>query len=481
MANVPTTPASPAASGSPANVPVSAATPVWHGQPPPQRRQEATSAKKYRAIRLGLFAYFWLLILEGALRKWFLPGLATPLLILRDPLALGLLLMAVRRGVFPRSGFVTSLLLLGTVSFVTAVLLGHGNPIVAAYGARTLLVHLPLMFLMGRVMGQRDVVRIGKWTLLIAVPMAVLIVLQFYSPQSAWVNRGVGGDEAGSGFSGALGYFRPSGTFSFTNGTTLFFSLCGAYLGYFWIKSKQIDSRLLVAATAAFLVAIPFSISRALLFQAVLCAGFALVLASMRAEYSRRLPLLAAAIAVAFAALAMTPFFEKGVEVMTARFTSASKSEGGLAGTLGERFLGGMAAAVTEKTDDSGVFGVGIGLGTNVGAKLTTGGKAFLVAEDEWQRTVGELGPILGLGVIALRVLLAFGLLSKAYRKATMGDPLPWMLMSFGFLQLLNGGTAQPTALGFVTVTGGLVLASLNASGTIDQGRKRAVSMVGAT
>lgn len=458
-----------------------APSPGWQTLPPSMRQQEAATAKKYRAIRIGLFAYFWLLVFEGALRKWFLPGLATPLLILRDPLALGLLLMAARRGVFPVSNYVTSLLLLGTVSLVTAVLLGHGSLIVAAYGARTLLVHLPLMFLIGRVMGPRDVVRIGKWTLLVSVPMVLLIVLQFYSPQSAWVNRGVGGDETGAGFGGALGYFRPPGTFSFTNGNSLFFGLCAAYIGFFWIKAKQIDVRLLIAATLSLLIALPFSISRTLLFETALSLSFAVFLTTLRAEYSRRLPLLAAAIAIAITALAATPFFEKGVEVMTARFTSASRSEGGLAGTLGERFLGGMAAAVTEKADDSGVFGVGIGMGTNVGAQLTAGKRTFLVAEDEWQRTVGELGPILGLGVIVLRVLLSFDLLNKSYRKATVGDPLPWMLMSFGFLQVLNGGTAQPTALGFVVVTGGLVLASLNQQGIVGQGRKRSVSMVGAT
>jgi hypothetical protein len=55
------------------------------------------------------------------------------------------------------------------------------------------------------------------------------------------------------------------------------------------------------------------------------------------------------------------------------------------------------------------------------------------------------------------------------------------MLMSFGFLQMLNGGTAQPTALGFVTVTGGLVLASLNPSEIVEQRRKRAVLTAGAT
>src|SRR5258708_39486843 len=32
-----------------------------------------------------IFLYFWLLIFEGSLRKWVLPGLAAPLLVIRDP------------------------------------------------------------------------------------------------------------------------------------------------------------------------------------------------------------------------------------------------------------------------------------------------------------------------------------------------------------------------------------------------------------
>ena len=81
------------------------------------------------------------------------------------------------------------------------------------------------MFAIGAIFTVDDVIKVGKVTLWISIPMAVLIGLQFYSPQSAWVNRGVGGDESGAGFTGALGYFRPPGTFSFTNGNAFFFAL----------------------------------------------------------------------------------------------------------------------------------------------------------------------------------------------------------------------------------------------------------------
>ena len=41
-----------------------------------------------RKVQLLLWTYFWLLIFEGALRKWVLPGLSNPLLIVRDPVAI---------------------------------------------------------------------------------------------------------------------------------------------------------------------------------------------------------------------------------------------------------------------------------------------------------------------------------------------------------------------------------------------------------
>lgn len=41
-----------------------------------------------KSLRKLLWLYFWLLIFEGALRKWILPGLSSPLLLVRDPVAL---------------------------------------------------------------------------------------------------------------------------------------------------------------------------------------------------------------------------------------------------------------------------------------------------------------------------------------------------------------------------------------------------------
>jgi hypothetical protein len=46
------------------------------------------------------------------------------------------------------------------------------------------------------------------------------------------------------------------------------------------------------------------------------------------------------------------------------------------------------------------------------------------------------------------------------------GDLLPWILASFGLMNLAQGGWAQPTALGFGILIAGLMLSSFRQRAT---------------
>lgn len=408
----------------------------------------------------GVWIYFLLVIFEGALRKWFLPALATPLLVIRDPIAIWLVIYASTKKLMVVNGYIAMLLFIGILGTITAVLVGHGSIFVALYGARIFLIHLPAMFAIGVILNRQDVEKIGHFTLWLTPPMTLLIALQFNSPQSAWVNRGVGGDLAGAGFGGALGYFRPPGTFSFTNGTTLFFSMAACFIFYYWLNSKSVNKLLLIASTMALLVAIPLSISRGLFFQVLVSVGFMLVTVARKPKFIGRLLFSIIGIFILFYFLNTTGIFQTSTEVFLARFNDANETEGGLNGVLVDRFLGGMYNALIE-SPDLPFLGYGIGIGSNVGSQLLTGGRIFLLTEQEWGRIIGELGPILGLLVIFLRVKLTINFAFSCYKKLLKGDLLPWMILSFGSLIILQGQWAQPTALGFCTLTGGLLLASL--------------------
>lgn len=429
------------------------------------QKQETTvdvlpSVHSDEVLKRGIWIYFVLLIFEGALRKWFLPGLSTPLLIVRDPLALWLIYVSWSRGLLPANLYLSGFITIGIISYFSAVFLGHGNLLVALFGARIFLIHLPLVFVIGRALEREDVEKIGRLVLYIAIPMTILIGLQFYSPQSAWVNRGVGGDLEGAGFGGALGFFRPPGSFSFTNGNTLFYSLVSAYVFYFWVNPAQVSRLLLLCATAALIAAIPLSISRGLLFQVGVSLVFTLIAVLRKSEYLGRITKAIILGVIALVLLSNTIIFQKAVEAFSTRFESASETEGGLEGTLLDRFLGGLINALTESTEQP-FWGYGLGMGTNVGSSLLTGSRGFLIAEGEWARLTGELGPLMGVAVIFLRLGVVAKIALASFKRMLAGDTLPWLLLSFGGLVVAQGPWAQPTALGFSTLIGGLMIASM--------------------
>ncbi|OJW75088.1 MAG: hypothetical protein BGO59_19080 [Spirosoma sp. 48-14] len=424
------------------------------------RRALQATDRKTRLLKQGIWLYFFLLIFEGALRKWFLPGLATPLLIIRDPLALWLIVIAWTHHRISYNAHLLSMTFIGVLSIFTAVTLGHGNFFVALFGARILLIQFPFIFVIGQIFTRDDVIKVGTTTLWITIPMTILVILQFYSPQSAWVNRSIGGDTTGAGFSGALGYFRPPATFSFTNGTTLFYSFVACFVFYFWLNPDKVNRLALIGATLGLLAAVPLSISRALFLQVGVTILFTIIAAARKPKFIVRMIIAGIGLLLAMALLNKASFFQTATEAFTARFDSANEQAGGFQSAIVDRFLGGLLTAI-ESSSDVPFFGYGLGMGTNVGAQLLTGNRLFLISEEEWGRLVGELGVLFGLLVIFVRLSLSSRISLASYKQLQMGNLLPWMLLSFGLLSLLQGGWAQPTSLGFSVFIGGLMIASI--------------------
>lgn len=419
-------------------------------------------------LKKGIWLYFILLIIEGALRRWFLPGLAAPLLIVRDPLAVYLLFTAYRFNFFPNSKLVSLMFWIGIICFITALFFGHGNVYVAIYGVRILWVQFPMLFLIGCIFDRYDVIRMGKIILYISIPMVILITMQFYSPQSAWVNKGVGDSLQGAGFSGANGYFRPPGTFSFISGVSSFFGLVACFVFYFWLYPKYVNKLLLIMSSGSLLIAIPTSISRSLFFGAVISLFFFLIAKSSKPGFFKNMIQLFLGFLILIMVVLSTDKFDTQIDTFTTRFTNASTSEGGLEGTLIDRFLGGMVGAFFNIDDSHAILGQGIGMGTNVGAQLLSGEVSYLISEGEWGRVIGECGILFGFLIVLVRINMTVSISIQSFKMLKKGDALPWMLLSFGFVTLLNSQWSQPTNLGFYVLIGGLILASLKNTLKID-------------
>ena len=116
----------------------------------------------YKSIKIAIWIYFLLWIFEGGLRKWILPGLATPLLVVRDPIAIYIIL----RAFYLNVKFANPYIVLGTVftllSLAITLTFGHANLFVSLYGARIMLLHFPLIFIIGKIFTKEDVLQMGR-------------------------------------------------------------------------------------------------------------------------------------------------------------------------------------------------------------------------------------------------------------------------------------------------------------------------------
>src|SRR5438045_3209696 len=83
-----------------------------------------------RAIRGLIWIYFFLLMFEGVLRKWLLPSLSDPLMLIRDPFLLAIYVLAIASGAFPLNGYITILSLLGSLAVFLGMAIGTHDLIV---------------------------------------------------------------------------------------------------------------------------------------------------------------------------------------------------------------------------------------------------------------------------------------------------------------------------------------------------------------
>jgi hypothetical protein len=416
-------------------------------------------------IQLLLWSYFWLLIFEGALRKWVFPSLSNPLLVIRDPIAilaifLGLPFLLRSRWAL----WVWAFWLIGIISVFTALAFGHGDVLTALFGARVFWFHLPLIFLFVAVFDCKDAMRFLKASAIIAMPMTILAGLQFSLPQDHFVNFAPGG-EGGVGLAGALGKFRPPGTFSFINGLVEFYALASAgVLAIFFIeKNKTKWSYFYFLSIVAIL---PISISRTLLYKYTinLFAAFVALLPTKRGLKLAIPFLILLVISIFIASLFNT--VQEAQDAFLSRWTEANHQEGGAKG-VSEALKVRMQSGTLDELQiifDQPIFGQGIGLGSNVGAMRITGSRDFLVSESAWGMLIGELGPVIGSLALGLRIALGLFLFKKAIFELKSGNMLPMFLSGVGVIGVVLGNTAQPTSLGFMVVCAGLLLAACNSN-----------------
>ncbi|AXB58512.1 hypothetical protein [Flavobacterium fluviale] len=424
-------------------------------------KDTTTNSKKLNSIKTAIWLYFFLWIFEGALRKWVLPSLATPLLVVRDPIAIFIIARAIYLNVKFLNGYVVFSCIITLLALIVTLTFGHANLFVGIYGARIMLLHFPLIFIIGAVFTKKDILKMGYALLAVNILMTLIVYLQFISPQSALINRGIGG-EGSAGFSGAMGYFRPPGTFSFITGLASFYILVSVFVFYFWLSKERVSRILLYTSTLALIFSLPLTVSRTAVGGVILVGVFAFIGSATSFKKIMKVALTIVVLVGLFAILqSTTTVFNLGTEVFMSRVDTASGQSGGFEESFFSRVLGDFVRPIVNLLNMP-LFVGKLGMGTNAGAQMLSGTNTFLIAEDELGRVGGEQGLLLGGGLIFLRLVLAVNLFLKSIRLPQEDKILPITFCGTALYLIILGQWAQPSMLGCSVLTVGLLVASLN-------------------
>lgn len=404
---------------------------------------------RYKFERRLVYLYLFFLLFEGALRKWVFPDFARPLAVIRDPIVFLLVVQGLRKGLL-HNNYCRLAIFFSILSFIISAFTDRTSFIVQYYGTRIFLLYFPAMFIISRVLRVEDFYKIARWFLYLSIPMTILVIVQYSSPQANWVNIGVGGDTEGIGFGGTMGFFRPSGLFSFTQGFVCFQSFIAAYL-LIYVYDKRarriapIPRIILLLMLACYMVTIPVSISRTLLFQtvaALLFIAFAILLSRKGMGSMLKMVLVLAL---------LTPLLMKFGEIQSFmqvflnRFSEAGEVEGDVVkGTIFNRYFG---AFLRPWDMDVPFWGHGIGLGTRIGMSFS--GTDFFT-DEEWTRIVYESGIVIGAIYIGLRVMLSWKLICRSVRQCWfLRYQTPMILLPPVLFLLPQGSWGNSVPLGF--------------------------------
>ena len=414
-----------------------------------------------RLIKLLIWAYLILLIFEGSLRKWVFPGLTGPLLIVRDPVVVAIYMAAVANRSFPGGMPMIIIGVLAAVSAVFAMIFGHGNLAVMLFGLHANYLHLPLIWIMASTLNRKDLLWLGLFFMVIAIPNTMVMVKQYYAPSTAWINYGAGG-EGYEQISGSGDHIRPPGFFSFITGPAALYPLVTAFILHALLGKQNLVRIVAIASAIAVAVAIPVSISRSVFLSVGIVALTGAICAVISGKIAGNMVKIGVLVAAVVIVVPTIGVFDDALKSFSDRWFLSTED---VETDIGWRW----ASAFLEVFDFAGsapFFGYGIGMGTNAALALTSGQRNYSPAESEWGRIMGELGPIVGFIYIGFRCWLTWRLLTAAFKAwSKHSDSLSILLLSAVGLLVLNGQWGPPNQLGFAIFGGGLVLAAANVAG----------------
>lgn len=430
--------------------------------------------KYYRTLDIykkAFWIYLFLIFIEGAMRKWFMPGLSNLWFMCREPIVIWIV-FASMNGRFLKSNIAKWFMGIGIITFITAIVFGHHNIQVALYGFRIWFFHIPFIFIMSQRLNRTDLIKMMQFLCIIFIPMTVLYVLQFLTPPNNIINAAVGGEVA-EGTGTANGAVRPSGTFAHCLGSAYYNPIVFCiFTLILFSKSykKQVSKHSVVFPLLAVCIILTLitSVSRGTILQFVstlLFVSFIMAFSGMKNLFFKILGGLIVIASLTYTISNIKVGNMYLLDPVLNRFETAAEQEGGAEGIFLSRILepyifwSNMGSKI-----DVPLLGYGIGMGSNFAAKSITGG-AWLLGEWSSQIVYAEMGMIFGTIVFCLRFFYPINLFFKCYRKLKRNhDLLPIILWTLSLQYFANGNINVVYSLGFIVILMTMLLVSIKTS-----------------
>jgi len=416
------------------------------------------------------WAFIFSCLFSAVFRRWITPWLSQPLAVSCDAVAVIGIAYCYNRISVSLINVIG--ILIGVTCVSSAMTFGHHDLFVAIMGANIYFWFTPFTLNVSMDLDKKIALKAGKLMIYMLIPVVASTIWQFLTPQSSFINRGIGGSEEGVGFgAGEFGIARPAGIFSFTAALTDYYAICLSFLLYFLFTEDDVmckrEKLFFALSVIVYLISIPISISRTHLVQSLYVLGYCLIFGI---SGKKRIAMIGKFVLASLAIVCIcaitrplywnTPF----VQAFASRLTEANAVEGGLGNSMYNRTFGYAMRALEGGT----IWGGGIGAYTNLGFNRLYGGFDHfneIVADStemEWGRLVSECGVILGLIAIAFRITFAVYLIRVAAKAKRYGNDLPMYLSSFCVygLAIMQLKTSYNIAFLFMGIM--LLLASAN-------------------
>lgn len=445
-----------------------------------QRRERV----RRRIVRL-IFIIYFLLIFEGAIRKWLLPHAEQLLYFVRIPFTLWLYGIVLWYGAWPRNYpplLLASVLAVVGLALIPIQLLVGEYPfpylLIAGYGWVNYFFYIPLAFLIGEHFRRDDLNRLVRFAFVIALIDAPLMLAQFESPAGSVLNVGASDDAGESKFgslASAFGHIRPAGFFTSGLGQGTFFVGLTVMVLSVWLGSKKnrpVGLLFLVLTTLALLVMFTVAQDRTATVEvaAILLASAVAGLVTNRNSVVLK-SLILPGVIVLFAVVLWPLISPESYDTFVTRVTGAAGSEAkqfklGSFGRILFQFY-----AWTSYLNDVPITGFLLGIAGSVSYTLTwvQHPRPFYYwseyggwGEDGWSRHIIELGPVIGILFIAFRLYFAVWLGKRAISatfKSKEATPVVWWGIA-GTLLIVSLMMSHGTVNGFGWIYCGLCLAA---------------------